>query len=71
LHELRADGFILRRDHQTVPPRVDYSLTDEGRTLAPLLEALADWGKGKTERAGGKMLVVQEVSHGKIQAKSL
>ena len=62
LHELQTDGIIRRQDHHTVPPRVDYSLTAEGRTLIPLLEALALWGKGKTERSGGKMLAVQAVA---------
>src|SRR5437868_1814136 len=59
LRELHDDGFVHRKSHLQVPPRVEYSLTKEGRTLAPLLEALADWGKGKTGRSGGKMLVVE------------
>lgn len=59
LHELEADGFVKRHDHRSVPPRVDYSLTAEGRTLGPLLEALAEWGKGKTERSGGKVLAIE------------
>jgi DNA-binding HxlR family transcriptional regulator len=61
LHELEDDGFVKRRDHHTVPPRVDYSLTAEGRTLVPLLEALAEWGKGKTERSGGKVLTFEHL----------
>jgi DNA-binding HxlR family transcriptional regulator len=56
LRELQADGFVHRRDYQVVPPRVEYSLTPEGRTLIPLLNALSEWGKGKSERSGGKML---------------
>lgn len=59
LHELEDDGFVHRRDHRTMPPRVDYSLTEEGRTLTPLLEALAEWGKGKTARSGGKVLALE------------
>jgi DNA-binding HxlR family transcriptional regulator len=59
LHELEQDGFILRRDHHSIPPRVDYSLTAEGLTLVPLLETLAAWGKDKTERSGGKVLAVE------------
>ncbi len=60
LRELQNDGFVDRHDHRTVPPRVEYSLTKEGRTLVPLLEALAEWGKLKTERHGGKLAVVRE-----------
>lgn len=62
LHELQDDGFVLRRDHHTVPPRVEYSLSAEGLTLVPLLEALATWGKLKTERSGGKVLAIRALS---------
>jgi DNA-binding HxlR family transcriptional regulator len=59
LRELHNDGFVRRKSLRQIPPRVEYSLTKEGRTLAPLLGALADWGKGKTARSGGKMLVME------------
>ena len=49
LRELEADGLVRRRDLGTNPPHVEYELTDEGRSLAPVLQALYDWG---TERAG-------------------
>ena len=52
LQELRKDGFIHRHDYRSTPPRVEYSLTDEGRSLIPLLEALSDWGKHKAQMAG-------------------
>ena len=44
LKELHADGVIDRRDHQQVPPKVDYSLTPFGRTLADALVPLCAWG---------------------------
>jgi DNA-binding HxlR family transcriptional regulator len=43
LRTLEADGLILREPHPVVPPRVDYSLTDRGRTAAALLEPLVEW----------------------------
>jgi DNA-binding HxlR family transcriptional regulator len=52
LRELEADGLISRRDLGTVPPHVEYELTDEGRTLAPVLQALYDWGAARAERSG-------------------
>ena len=56
LRELQADGLVGRRDYGVVPLKVEYWLTPEGRTLIPVLNALADWGKGKAERSGEKML---------------
>lgn len=44
LKELHADGVIDRRDHQQVPPKVDYSLTPFGKTLADALVPLCAWG---------------------------
>ena len=45
LRELEADGLITRTVFAEVPPRVEYALTDFGRTLEPVLALLAAWGK--------------------------
>jgi DNA-binding HxlR family transcriptional regulator len=44
LRELEQDGFVARRIYAEIPPRVEYSLTERGRTLAPVLLALKAWG---------------------------
>lgn len=44
LKELEADGVLLRTDYKEVPPRVDYTLTPLGRSLAQALEPLCSWG---------------------------
>ena len=44
LRELERDGIIHREVYAEVPPRVEYSLTEFGRTLAPILELLREWG---------------------------
>lgn len=44
LRELAADGLIVRTARPTIPPQVDYALTPHGRSLIPVLEAMADWG---------------------------
>ena len=49
LRELEADGLVARVVHAEVPPKVEYSLTDRGRTLEPDLLALGAWG---TEHSG-------------------
>ena len=43
LRTLERDGFVDRDARPTIPPRVDYSLTDRGRTLAAHLLPLMDW----------------------------
>ncbi|SFJ44070.1 winged helix-turn-helix transcriptional regulator [Amycolatopsis sacchari] len=45
LRTLERDGFVDRRVHATVPPRVEYRLTDLGRDAGQLLTALNDWAK--------------------------
>lgn len=44
LRELEVDGLIHREVYPQVPPKVEYSLTELGRTLTPVLAALRDWG---------------------------
>jgi DNA-binding HxlR family transcriptional regulator len=45
LRELEADGIVSRHVFAEVPPRVEYSLTEYGRTLRPVTEAMCQWGK--------------------------
>jgi DNA-binding HxlR family transcriptional regulator len=49
LKELQADDLVLRTDYQEVPPRVDYSLTPLGHSLAQALVALCAWGTENME----------------------
>ncbi|PZT87898.1 MAG: transcriptional regulator [Gordonia sp. (in: high G+C Gram-positive bacteria)] len=44
LRELEADGIVLRTVYSQVPPKVEYSLTPLGETLASMVRALNDWG---------------------------
>jgi len=44
LKELEADGLVKRTDYKEIPPRVDYSLTPLGRSLAEALVPLCSWG---------------------------
>lgn len=43
LREMEADGLVRRHDYGEIPPRVDYRLTDAGRALKPVLQAMEDW----------------------------
>ena len=44
LKELESDGLITRTEYPQVPPRVDYSLTETGFSLMPVLQGLCNWG---------------------------
>jgi DNA-binding HxlR family transcriptional regulator len=44
LRELEAHGIVHREIYQEIPPKVEYSLTQTGRTLIPVLEAMTEWG---------------------------
>jgi DNA-binding HxlR family transcriptional regulator len=51
LRDLERDGIIHRKVYAVVPPKVDYSLTDYGQTLKPLLALMCDWGSRHRSRA--------------------
>lgn len=43
LKEMESERLVTRTDHHEIPPRVDYALTDRGRALKPVLEAMEAW----------------------------
>jgi DNA-binding HxlR family transcriptional regulator len=45
LRELEKDGIISRKIYAEIPPRVEYTLTEFGLTLSPIMLAMAEWGK--------------------------
>lgn len=52
LRQMERDGLVHREVYPEVPPRVEYSLTETGRTLKPVIEAMKDWGTWyKAERS--------------------
>lgn len=52
LKALEQDGLVKRKIYSEVPPRVEYYLTDFGKTLIPMLEEIAKWGRGLAENRG-------------------
>jgi len=50
LRELEKDGVIHREVYKQVPPKVEYSLTEFGRTLEPVILHMKDWGEKYRDR---------------------
>ena len=49
LKELEADGLIHRKEYPQIPPKVEYSLTEKGKSLIPILGEMCDWGEAHRE----------------------
>ena len=45
LKELEADGLIIRKEFPQIPPKVEYSLSERGLSLIPLLNMMCEWGE--------------------------
>lgn len=44
LKELECDGLIIRKEYPQIPPKVEYSLSERGKSLMPILDSLCEWG---------------------------
>lgn len=45
LKELERDGIIIRKEYPQIPPKVEYSLSERGLSLMPILEEMCKWGE--------------------------
>lgn len=50
LRQMEADGLIKRKVYAEVPPRVEYSLTETGLSLKPILDSMVAWGNEYREK---------------------
>ena len=44
LKELESDRLVHREEYPQIPPKVEYSLTERGKSLIPILDAMCEWG---------------------------
>lgn len=54
LRAMEENGFVHRQVYAEVPPRVEYSLTDLGRSLKPILDSMWAWGEGYQKQQGAQ-----------------
>ncbi len=52
LRELELDQLIHREVYPVVPPKVEYSLTEKGKSLYPILESMFQWGENEMSEQG-------------------
>ena len=45
LKELEADQLVHRKEYPQIPPKVEYSLTERGKSLIPILDSMCEWGE--------------------------
>jgi len=50
LRELESDGILERVIYPEIPPRVEYFITEKGKSLFPIIREMSDWGKKYIER---------------------
>jgi DNA-binding HxlR family transcriptional regulator len=55
LRELERDGLVRRKVYQQVPPKVEYSLTQRGRSLQSVLKEMGLWGQGNARYYNAKI----------------
>lgn len=44
LKELENDGLVIRKEYPQIPPKVEYSLSERGKSLMPILDGMCEWG---------------------------
>ncbi len=49
LKELETDGLVHREEYPQIPPKVEYSLTERGKSLIPILDMMCEWGEKHRE----------------------
>lgn len=69
LRELEDDGIIKRKIYAEIPPRVEYTMTEFGLSLSPIIVSMAEWGKQYWLKNAAKKPLKQSASTKKIVQK--
>ncbi|WP_035445278.1 winged helix-turn-helix transcriptional regulator [Bacillus sp. UNC41MFS5] len=68
LRELEADKIIKRKVYQEVPPKVEYSITEYGKSLEPVLSSMNNWGKDHITSEDNKIISTEDNPENVCQA---
>jgi DNA-binding HxlR family transcriptional regulator len=60
LRELEEDLIVQRKVYPVVPPKVEYSLTEHGKSLMPILDSMYKWGKNYMETVLNNKVEIKE-----------
>ena len=60
LKELEADGLIIRKEYPQIPPKVEYSLSQKGQSLMPVIDAMCTWGYEHSKKDNKSIVQQQE-----------
>lgn len=71
LKELVSDGIVLRTEVDSIPPKVEYSLTEKGISVVPILKSIADWAGMHVNCSEESTPLCKKCSYGVIDADSL
>ncbi|KZE75355.1 HxlR family transcriptional regulator [Paenibacillus elgii] len=63
LREMERDGLIIRQVYQEIPPKVEYYLSNHGKTLSSVLTEMCGWGFKHVEFMENQMIETQRDSH--------
>ncbi|MFS0637380.1 helix-turn-helix domain-containing protein [Mesobacillus foraminis] len=69
LRELEEDRIVERKVYPVVPPKVEYSLTEQGESLMPILDSMYEWGKTYMKDVGLAPLERSEQAEQEMTAK--
>jgi DNA-binding HxlR family transcriptional regulator len=47
LREMEEDGLVHRKEYAEIPPRVEYSITEEGKEVVPVIRKIEEWGTAR------------------------
>jgi len=57
LKEMETDGILSRKEYSQIPPKVEYSLTEKGESLIPIINSICHWGEANRPVIDGEVIV--------------